>query len=444
MRRSGLAFGGFCAVAALLPAAAQAQEGGLQLVFGVENRLEVVRNDSLSVPAEGTDVTNVTRLSFGLTSETQIDRLEFAASGAVLAAADDTGSALDFGRGAARLDYHREVPSAVLDIAAEYRNDDIDAFADDIADSDSSGTRSDYLLSARLETGRTSTVGFALGAVYEATDFQDASDPELDDTTETRADAAVILHFSELATGRVGVRYRHREEENPGTETTDETVVFAGLDYAVSERLDLSAEIGHTESEIEDFDIVERTTGPDLRLGLTYDMPVGTASALLRVTTDADEGQRETFEIGRELEMPLHTISARLGVTHADETGTDLIGSLRWTRALPDGSLGLSLDRSVAYDEDEDETVTSSTVAINWSKLVNDVSTVSLDISYDLSDSPSERIEQVTLGAGYTHRLTEDWNLSSGIGYRVRHDADGRSESPNLFVALSREFRVRP
>lgn len=77
---------------------------------GWENRLEISRNDRLSVPATGTGVSNVTRLSFGLTSEREIDQLEFLASGALIAenGTDGPGSEFTFGREALDLTYHRE------------------------------------------------------------------------------------------------------------------------------------------------------------------------------------------------------------------------------------------------------------------------------------------------------------------------------------------------
>lgn len=445
MRRSGLAFGGFCAATAILsPCVAVAQEGGVLLTFGIENRLEVIHNESLSVPAEGTDVANATILSFGLSSETALDRLSFAMSGAAIIenAAGASGTELDFGRTSATLDYRREVPSAVLELSATLRNDDIGSF-DDLAAADETGTQTDYSLSARIETGRTSTVGLALSLGYDATDYQDASDPDLVDITEARVDAAVILHFSDVTTGRLGARYTEREEETPGTTVTQTLVSYVGLDYSVSQRLDLTAELGYAEIETEDFDLIERETGPDLRLGANYEMPVGTLSALLLVTTDDSEGQRETFELGRELETPRDTISARLGVTRADTTGTDLIGSLLWTRALPDGSLGLELAHRVSFDDDDGE-IDTSTISVTWQKDISDISSISLDISYEQSDSAVESIEQVSFGAGYTQRLTADWNLDTGIDYRVRDDADGRANSPGIFVALSREFQVRP
>jgi opacity protein-like surface antigen len=447
MRRSGLALGGLYAVTtALTSSAVLAQDGGVRLVFGLENRLEIARNSDLSVPAGGTEVINATVLSFGLTTETAIDRLDFEVSGALIAenAADSGGTDLDFGREVATLTYHREVPAAVLDISGQYRSDDLDGFTDDLTTVDDSGSRTDLSLSARLEVGRTSSIGFAIGVGYESTDYQDALDPDLDDTKTRRADVAMILHASEVTTGRIGLRYSLREDENPGTRRIETLTTYAGLDAALSDRLDLTAEVGYSDSEDEDFDLIDRVRGPDLRFGLTYDMPVGTATALFTVTTDADEGQRETFEIGRDMELPASTISARLGVTHADTTGSDLIGTLNWIRPLPDGAVGLNLARRVSFDTDADEGVTYSSIGLNWAKTVSDLSSISMDITYELSDAPSERIEQVTLGAGYNYRLTEDWSLDSGVGYRVRRDEDGRSESPNLFVAIRRDFELRP
>lgn len=70
----------------------------------------------------------MTRLSFGLFSGTEIDRLEFSVSGALIAENNSgSGTEFDFGRGAADLAYHREVPAAVLDLGALYRNDNVDA-----------------------------------------------------------------------------------------------------------------------------------------------------------------------------------------------------------------------------------------------------------------------------------------------------------------------------
>lgn len=226
-----------------------AQDGGLRIVFGLENRLEVSRNSGFRFRPPGPMSLTLFRLSFGLFSGTEIDRLEFSVSGALIAE-NNSGSRteFDFGRGAADLAYHREVPATVLDLGAFYRNDNVDAFDDALADADETGTRVDYGVTAGLEIGRTSSIGLALGAAYEATDFQDASDPELYDSTETRADAAVIFHASEIASARLGLRYSLREKEDPAATRTETVTTYAGLAYAISQRLDLAAEIGYAET----------------------------------------------------------------------------------------------------------------------------------------------------------------------------------------------------
>lgn len=445
MRRSGQFFSGACALGAVfLPGTSFGQEGGPLLTFGFENRFEISRNADLAVPAEGTDLANVTQLTFGIQSETPLDQLEFEVTGAIIAQNTDDGSEIDFGRSALTFGYTREVPTAALALSAEFRTDDVGAFGDDLGSVDETGTRSDLFLSAGLEIGRTSGVGLAFGLAYDQTEFSDVTDPDLIDSQEWRGDVAAILRFSEVATGRVGVRYRHREEEDAATTTINETTIFTGLDYALSERTDLALELGHTRTETEEFDVIETERGPDALIRLSYDMPVGVAYTLLSVTTGAEEGQRETFEIGRALETDRDSISARLGVTRNDETGTDIIGAIDWTRALPDGSIGVSLERSVGYDEDDDTEVTASDFSMIWTKNISDVSTILLDLSYERRDSTTENIEQVSIDAGYNYLLTADWSLSSGVGYTVRDDADGRAKSPRLFVGLSRDFQIRP
>lgn len=76
-----------------------------------------------------------------------------------------------------------------------------------------------------------------------------------------------------------------------------------------------------------------------------------------------------------------------------------------------------------------------SRAGVTWSKNVNEISSISLEVSYELSDAPSERIEQVSFEAGYTRNLTADWNLNGGVGYRILAAAAGM---PSLRRSSSR------
>ena len=443
MRRTASPLGGLSFVAAsLLSWSAAAQEGGLSMVFGIDNRLEVTRNPDLTVPAEGTRIANVTALSFGLVSDTALDRLELNASGALIIEnpEDAAGTDLDFGRLALDVAYRREVPTALFEIGAQYRQDDVAALGDELSDIDQTGTLTNYGMDARLETGRTAGIGFTVGAGFDVSDYADTTDPDLVDTKRARADTAAILRFSEVLTGRLGLRYQREEEDDLGTTVTQTGTAFAGLDYQASERLDLGAELSFERIETEVADVVTITDGTEGRLSLAYDMPVGTATAELRSTTDADEGRRITFEIGRALEAPGYTLDARLGVTRNDATGTDLTGAIDWVRAGPENRLALGVERSVSYDSDLDAGINRTVFTLSLAQLVSDRGQVSLDLSHALEDSPAERIRQTEVEAVYRHQLTEDWDLAGGVTYRVRDDIDGRAESPGIFLSLSRSF----
>lgn len=447
MRRFGLTTGGLVSVVAgMVPFGVQAQDGGMLLTFGFENRIEIVGNSALEVPAGGTSVANVTALSFGFLSETELDRLAFNVSGALIVENPDDSSdtEIDFGRTALTFGYTREIPAALFEITGNLRTDDVGAFDGDIGDDDAEGTQTTYGIATRLEVGRTSPLGFAFGAGFDVTEFEDTVDPDLEDSKEARADMAAILRFSEVTTGRLGLRYSRREEDDVGTTVTETLGAFAGLQYAVSQRLDLGVELGLVRIDTENAGLVERTEGPEGRIRLDYDMPVGTAAAELRIATSDGEGERVTFEVSRALELPTGTLSARLGVTNADPTGTDLVGALDWVHNRPDSSIGLRVERTVRYNEDDDESVSGTTFSLRWSKQVNDRSQLALDVSYALEDAASERIEQTGFGAVYSHQLTADWNFNTGVGYRIRNDADGHAESPNVFISLSRNFEFRP
>lgn len=441
LRGAGLLGAGLAAV----PALAQ-DEGGLRMVFGLEQRFEAGRNIGLEVPDEGDSVSATTRLSFGLSDRTELSWLELTASAALVAenTPDSDGTEISVGRPDLAFAYTREVPNALLGVTAHYREDDVDAFDGDLTEDADEGTRTDYGAGIRLETGRTDPLGFTLGLSHDVTEYQDVTDPDLNDIRTTMLDLETRLRFSEVLTGRIGLAATREEEEDAASTLTESLTALVGFDYELSERLTLGLSLGQTRIDTEEFGVTRRETGPVARLDLNYEMANGTATAALSVTTDADEDTRTTFEIGRTLDLPMGALSARLGVTRTDEAGTDVIGGLAWSRALPDSRIEMSLERSVSYDDDDDETVVDTAFSVAWSQDVNELSAIGLDFSYEVSDAPSERIEEAGIGATWRYSLTPDWRLDTGVRYRVRDDLDGRAESPSAFVGLSRSFDFRP
>lgn len=405
MRRSVLKRGGLLTVAAMM--SAHAVGGEVVLTFGLEQRLEIGSNVDLTVPEGGTTTSKITRLSFGAVSRTQLDTLEFnAATALVMENSDDTsGTDTELSSPDLSLRYTREVPNAQFSVGAQYRRDDADAFDDDITESDLVGKRTDIGADLRIETGRTAPLGVAFTTSFTRTEYTDTTDPTLTDTDVIRLGLETRLRFSEILLGRVGLGYEREKETDVGGSVT------------------------------------ERSTAS---FGMTYLLANGSATADLDFSSDDAEGDRTTFVVGRSYTLPAGSLSARLGVANGDSSGTDVIGSVSWSQELPRGTLDLSLDRSIGYDDDTDEAVQNTRMSVIFEQDVNAVSSLGLSLSHEISDAPSERVEVSEFGATYRYALTEVWGLDSGVNYTVRKDTDGRSTSPGVFVALSREFEFRP
>ena len=400
---AGLLLGATCLTA--LPVTAQ--DGGVSIVLGVEQRLSYGRNVGLEVPAEGSTSRSTTRLRFGITSQTPLDTLSFTAATSLVAenSPSTDGTEYDIDNPDLRLTYTREIPNALLSFEAQLRRDDVDEFGEDIAEDDEPGTRTDHGLRLTYETGRQSPLGFMVGAEYLATEYEDTVDPDLDDTQTRTLMAGLRFDLSEVTTARLDFELEREEEDDPLELDTDTWTAMAGVEL---------------------------------------DRPNGSLGGLLTYTDVERSEQRTTLEVIRALTFPDGELEARLGVTHASETGTDLVGALTWSRTLPDTRLDVSLVREVSYDVDDDETVEDTSLGVAWSRDVNPLSSLTLGFTYEISDSPSELIEQAEVEAIYSYSLTPDWQLESGVSYTVRDDLDGRATSPAVFVSLGREFNLRP
>ncbi len=443
-----------------LPSLSAAQEfaGGVRMVIGFEQRFDAGGNIGLDVPSAGDTLLSSTRLSFGLTSQTRLSVLQFSASTA-LRIEDGPGSGgtdTEIGRPDLQFSFTREVPNALFAVTARYRQDNVGAFdigdfigedgvitlPDGLGDASAEGTRTDSGATLRAELGRTAPLGFVISADYSATDYADTVDPDLVDVERYGLGLQARLRLSEVMTGTASLDYSHEAEDDIDQTVTDRRTATLGLEYAVAERLNFTASLGVTEIEREAAGLTDRTTGPVARFAMDYGMRNGTASVELSFETDEDAGDRVTLTAGRAMELRSGSLSARLGVTKADETNTDVIGELAWVHRLRDGQIDVRLSREAGFDDDE--SVVNTALTVGWDHQLNDLSSFGLDFSYAVNDAPSERVTLADLGATYRYSLTDDWSLNTGLRYRVRTSLDGRAESPSVFVAIGRSFEFRP
>lgn len=392
--KRALLLGATCLVAT----GAAAQEEGPRLSFRLEQRFEAGRNLGLDVPAEGTTFLSTTSLDFGLVDETPLESVELNGSIALVIenSPDTDGTEIDVGRPGVNLAYTREVPDAILSLGVRYRRDDVSALAEDLADADEDGTEIDYGASLYYETRRTTPASVFVELTYDGTDYEDravGSTLVASDTVELRIGSN--LRFSDTLTGTVSLG-RSREVDEAGT--------------------------------------VTRTTTAEL--GLDYALRAGNASADL-LFENGDSENRTTLTFGRNYELRTGSLGFRLGVTRSDRGGSDLIGGIDWTQDIADATFSASLDRAVSFDG---VTTEETSVEFTWDQTLDEVSSLVFDLSYAISDSPLEKIEETRLAATYSRAIADMAEFDVGVSYRIRDDLVGRAESPLVFVAFGRDF----
>lgn len=405
MRRSGLirhsCLIGAAFMAASTAAAQTAPEGGFNLTFGIDQRFVIGRNVDLSVPADGTTASSSTRLSFGLSSITPVDRITLDASAALLIENGPSTSGTEFSlaRPAIELGYVREIPEALFSATATYTEDDVGAADDDITLTGADGTEITYGVVLRYEALRTSPASIFLQADLDGTDYRDTTDPTLIASNTYGFTVGTVLRFSDVLSSTLSAR-REREVDDAGV-TTVTDIYNASLEQ-----------------------------------GLVN----GSAFATLSHEDDGFE-RRITFELGRSLALANGgTLRAQVGVTQSDVGGNDLIASVDLTNPLADGAITASVARSASYDATPGETVIDTRVALGWTRNVNERASVAVDLTWELSDAPSERITQTEIGATYSYALSQFSTLDVGMTYQTREDAGGTARSPLIFVGLGRSF----
>ncbi len=283
------------AAAGFAATGATAQEfGGVRQTFDIEQRFEYGRNVDLATPAEGSSSVAATVLSYGLFSETPLDRLAFTASGALVIenSPGTAGTEVDFGRPEVGFLYVREIPDALFSISARYIEDDVSALAEDLADADAAGTQIEYGVTLRYEALRTSPASLFLEASAATTEYEDTTDPTLVESDTYGLTAGTRLRFSEVLFGEVSLGFE-REDDVLGV-TEDRFILRAGLEYVMADGF-ASAFVTREEGDIEDrtaleVDWTREMADGALTLGVgiarSFDSGVGERT----VETDLDVG----------------------------------------------------------------------------------------------------------------------------------------------------------
>ncbi|WP_114285815.1 hypothetical protein [Candidatus Halocynthiibacter alkanivorans] len=438
-----------------------AQEGGLQLDFGIEHRLESTDNLALDFPAEGRTSRASTALSFALESATRTQQFSLSGSAALwLSEEPGTGSDTRIARPALRLTYGRQSANAALSFDARYREEQVefltpfddgdegedgdggDTDPGETTDITGTGQRINYGAKARLELGTAAPLGLIFDAGLSEVDYSSTTDPDLVDSSRRNLAATTRLRISPVTEGTVALSYATYEDSDD-TERETSTVNF-GVKHALSPATRFEAALGYAVIDTEEPGLSSREEGSTARLSIEYDMPDGSIEANFASTIDQNGTQR-TLSFGRVLERRSSKISARLGVSDTDDRGTDLIGALSWQQALPTGAIEARLARRVRSVGDDGYQL-RTLVSLGYARDINQVSAISFDLDYAwLDEIGANSVTQGTATATYSRAVNADWDMNFGAKYRLRdEDTVGKATSTGVFISLSRDFSYRP
>jgi hypothetical protein len=454
--------GAFCLP--ILPVLAQEQEpGGVLLTFGIDQLFETGNNLALDVPEEGQSSFATTYLSFGISSISTTQTLGLDLSGGlqIQNTPDTDGTETSFADPAALFLYELNGADSLLRLRANYSEADIDTLTlsdfvndeglielpEDFATLSGTGTRTSFGGSFLLQTGIDAPLGFNLSAGFSGIDYTGTSDPDLFDFERNDAGAEVLLQFSPVLTGTVGVFYDTYDADNAEQTYRTTTSSQIGAIYEISERATLEASLGYAEVKTEEIGVPDTTTtSPIGSLGFLYDMPNGAITVDFDASVDDDGNERTNLVFGRSIDRPDGAFAYTFGVTDPEQGDLAPIGSLYWLRELPDGAISARFERAVT-SSNEDESRLSTLLAFTYDRTINAYSGIGFDIVYGQTDATATENEtrQIDVTASYNYALTADWGLNTGIVYQVRdEDNVGWADSPSIFLSIGREFAFRP
>lgn len=405
---------------AFAPLSGGAQDsGGVQLTFGVEQRFETNDNLGLDVVSAGTTSQATTRLSFGLLTETRSSSLEFNTSASLRVAngPDFSGTEVALADPRMSLAYSRSTANAKLDVNARLRQTDVEflrsleEFIDDKGeivlpeDTTGTGTQISHGLDVALTWGEEAPLGFGLSAGISGINYIDTTSASLFDSRRSRAGASVRLTLTPVTEANVSLRFSTYDDEDPMTSRRD-TLSFGA--------------------------------------GLTHTLPRGRLTSRL-TADDTEDGTRLGLSFGRDFDLPDGALQASMGATRGASGETNLTGSLKLRKELPQGAITAELRRSVSAGSDDSEQLATA-LLLGYSQDLTPLSSLNLDLSYVQREptGAGASITDGTVSATYRRAVTEDWNMDVGYRHRVRdEDGVGRARSNSVFMVLKRDFSIR-
>lgn len=400
-----------------LPGVVQAQQdsdAAPALRFGVSTGFVANDNRGLDANSQGSTFEFISRLDFGLTFATPIQQLDISGDIGLRTISGAESDTLDTGLVDPNLaiGYTRQSRDAQISVDifaqqsdASTTNLELLAGVPDPIFVSADGTSLRYGLDTVLELRRRSPFGITLSAGFTALRYSNTTSANL--TNQDRF--------------RFGARFRF--DLNPSTQAT------LNLRYSTFE------DFGTPEGVRETY---------NLDGSLRQNLRNGDMSFRFGVTSE-EGGQRFTLSAGRSVATPLWELGGNFGLTRATDGDIYPTGTLDITRALPDGSLGAALNRSIGAGTDDNEQEITS-LSLTYAKQFT--ANTSLNTSFSYSETNPTGAgggsSLRTVGVTLQRNLTSTWQMNVGLEHRISESAAGtRARDNRLSLNLRHDLSAR-
>lgn len=373
--------------------------------FGITAGVVYNSNRGLDTPDQGDTTEVFTRFDFGVTFATPVQSL--AVSGDVTLRALDGAEAGDVPDGLAdpnlRLRYAREARNARLSVSAFARQSETSTLIqefDSIAGLtlvNDDATRLNYGLDAEIEMRREAPFGITLLGGGSGLRYSNTASTTLLDQNRYNIGVRLRFDINPVLRANVTTRYSTFEEEGSAT--------------GLRETYTLNA---------------------SLRRNLTNGSVGLNASAV-----SVEEGERYALSLSRALEGTVWDVAGSLGVTESVNGRTLPSGTLDLGYELPNGALGLDIERSLQSglsDNEQDFT----RIRFNYTQELSALSSLALDIAYRESNPTGAggTTSLGSIGISYQRNLAPGWRMNVSVSHRDNTDSSGASARDNR-VSLS-------
>jgi hypothetical protein len=389
-------------------------------------------------------ITSRTGIAFGARSVTRTETLSFELGSQIVGEfGGDSDDKFELENTNASLAYRRQGASSELRFSSSYREYDLE---DETIVSGpvfgigtgtiiiSDGTAAVTRLDAALETGIDQPVGFEFAIGYYEEDFSGTDDEDLVDNETYYTTAIGLFRIDPSRTIRVLAGVTRDSEESTDT---DNYYVGVGLSAQTAGGLAYTGDLLFDQTETG----LVSDEGLGVELSVIQQRPAGSYGFELSSRIDED-GRRTEATLSRDFELQSGTLEFAFGVVDQEgDTSLRPKASVEYERDTRSGALTASLTQSPSVD---DAAYYSNTdLSVGYRDQINELSGWSAELTYTAvnqlggSDDDDRTRARIT----YTRKLTEDWEMNTGLQHTSESSGGGSTDTSNMvFFNIQRDI----